>query len=391
MRIAQKLLSLVSSRDSAKRGERASQTTLTPAKPGGRAHALKAAVINLVGGGHGEAAKAERRAADPGTTIGLARSLAHEHGAGIASASMPPMGASGQLRARHTKEWSANAAKMSQELNAKHAQSLERTAASSSGLYALNEATAHHRGEGLEGADYHAVSALGKQLAVAKVASDLRADAKPESMPTQAYNRLLSGHEAALRIREVLIRGGLSPDQAQARMLKAAEQMKAGEAADWSTVVPVRNAGKTNMPVEADRTEVVVAEPTPELRHADLRQAARVDVAVAERMPSLHQVSTQQAVRVEVAVSERMASLRQVNTQQAVRTDPNDVLAQWQALDDELAQRGASAAVLSDHGATAALDHLDEALASMATDALPARARMEQGQEELERPAGLAD
>ena len=349
MRIAQKLLSLVSSRDGAKRGERASQTTLTPAKPGGRAHTLKAAVINLVGGGPGDAAKAERRTADPGTTIGLARSLAHQHGAGVASASMPPMGPAGQLQARHAKEWSANATKMSQELNAKHALALERTAAGPVGNNALQEAMASHHGQELKGADYPPVFALGKQLAMAKVASDLRADAKPESMPTRAHDRLLSGHDAALRIRQALIRGGLSPNQAQARMLAAAEQMKAGVTPDWSRITPAHNAEVKNdgAPVQADRAEVVVAEPMP--------------------------------------------PLQQVNTQRSERIDPNDVLAEWKALDDDLAQRGASAAVLSDHGATAALDHLDEALASMATDALPARAHLQQAREELERSAGLAD
>ena len=63
MRIAQKLLSLVSNKDTAKRGERAAQATLTPAKQGGgRARTLKCAVINREDRGPGDAAKAERRA-----------------------------------------------------------------------------------------------------------------------------------------------------------------------------------------------------------------------------------------------------------------------------------------------------------------------------------------
>jgi hypothetical protein len=322
MRIAQKLLSLVSSKDNANRSEApAGTTTLTPAKPGGRLRRLKAAVIGSGRSATWNATKPEPHDVKSGSTIGLARGLAHQHGAAIASASMPPANASGQLRTRYTEEWSDNAAKLSQ-LNAKHAKSLESVAGSLAGFEILNEASARHPNQQLKGADMQAVFALGKQLAVAKAASDLCAEAKPESMETNARARLVDGNDAALRIRQTLVDARLSPAEAQGRMLQAAEQMKAGKTPDWSQIIPV---GKAQM---ADAT-----------------------------------------IPVERAVVETMPELQQVNTQHAVRVDPHAAIADWQALDEHWAGGGANAANLPDQDMTAALGHLDEALAGLATDA----------------------
>ena len=382
MRIAQKLLSLVSNKDTAKRGERAAQATLTPAKQGGgRAHTLKCAVINGEDRGPGDAAKAERRAGGHGITLGLARGLVHKHGAAITDASRPPTGSSGQLKARYGEEWSANAAKMSQELKAKYAQSLERAASGPIGSRALNDAKARCSDQDLRGADDPAVFALGKQLAVAKAATDLRTAAAPESVPTRAYERLVSGNDAALQVRQAMIRAGLSPAEAQARMLKAAEQLKSGDSLDWRAILPTLNAQVRN---EDTRVDVAVSEPMPELRQVNTQSAVRID-SNAAIAPA--RATTVESGGVEVAVAEPAPQLRQVNPQRAVRVNPRDVLAEWQALDDDLARRGAKAAVLPEQGATAALDGLDEALAGIANGTAPAP----QAQQELGRPAGFAD